>query len=318
MPSPGAELIVLDHPGKLSTQQSALLAAVLHQGRPVLYVTAEPVDATNLKMLAQAAGADLKLPVEFVPPPEGMTRQDLFLLPIRQTNVPPFSVFGESLAAAMGPLRFGGGLASHPTAGGVDDEVLAEYNDHSASLLTTRCGAGALAILNVDLNESNLITSSVFPMMLEELVDQLAGRHRSRDAIGCGEVANFDIRAEAGASTGLKVFGPAGAVESDGIIADDANSIIWHWNAAGPPGVYSVKRETATVFALATAAPAQASDLTPLDLTLLKNRLAGDRSVSILSTSEETSRRDNLWAWVLVVCTVCLLMELAALRIFKT
>ena len=117
---------------------------------------------------------------------------------------------------------------------------------------------------------------------------------------------------------GLKIFGPAGATEKFGGISDDANFVLWRWNADGLPGVYSVKRDAATVFSLALAAPAQVSDLTPLDPEVLKNRLAGERSVSITSASEDSDRHDNLWAWALVFCAGCLLMELVTLRAFKT
>ena len=50
----GADLVVLDHPGKLSTESIGLLAALARRGRAILYVAAEPVDATNLKLLADA------------------------------------------------------------------------------------------------------------------------------------------------------------------------------------------------------------------------------------------------------------------------
>ena len=66
-----ADLLILDHPGKLSEETLQLLAALLRRGRGVLYVVAEPIDATNLKLLAKAAGSSLQLPVEFAPPPVG-------------------------------------------------------------------------------------------------------------------------------------------------------------------------------------------------------------------------------------------------------
>ncbi|MDB5173691.1 MAG: hypothetical protein JWN51_2464, partial [Phycisphaerales bacterium] len=90
------DLIVLDHPGKLSSQSLGLVAALLRRGRPVLYVAAEPVDASNLKLLAQACGSDLKMPVEFTPPPAAEARRDLFLIEER-VNESPFKAFGESL-----------------------------------------------------------------------------------------------------------------------------------------------------------------------------------------------------------------------------
>src|SRR5205823_3019002 len=46
-----ADLIVLDHPGRLSNESVKLLAAMLRRGKPVMYVAAQPVDAGNLKLL---------------------------------------------------------------------------------------------------------------------------------------------------------------------------------------------------------------------------------------------------------------------------
>src|SRR6185436_10172659 len=107
----GADLIVLEHPGKLSQESINLLAALLRRGRAILYIAAEPVDASNLKILAGAAGSDMQMPVEFVPPPANQVRRNLFLAEVANDQA-PFAEFGESLPAAIGPLRFSGGLAS--------------------------------------------------------------------------------------------------------------------------------------------------------------------------------------------------------------
>ncbi len=316
----GADLIVLDHPGKLSAPQAGLLAALLRRGRPVLYVAAEPVDATNLKLLEQAAGRDLKMPVEFAPPPAATSRHDLFLTQVKR-NASPFATFGESLPAAIGPLRFGGGLSSRPAPGGLADDVLAEFDDHSACLTTTACAAGTLAVLNADLNDSNLIASPVFVPLLEELVDRLLLRRGTDESVACGEPLAAYLPAEAGDAAGLNIERPAGSAPASGapgMISDDANFVLWRWSAAGPPGVYAVKRDAATVFAIASAAPGTASDLTPLEADMLTHRLAGERSVAMRSVSEEAERHDRAWAWVLVACAGCLLTELLMLRVFRT
>ena len=65
------DLILLDHPGRLADETIKLLAALLHRGRPILYVASELIDATNLKRLCEAAGSGLQMPVEFSPPPAG-------------------------------------------------------------------------------------------------------------------------------------------------------------------------------------------------------------------------------------------------------
>ena len=65
-----ADLVCLDHPGKLSDDAIKVLSASLRRGRPVLYVAGETIDATNLKRLAEAGSTGLRMPVEFTPPPD--------------------------------------------------------------------------------------------------------------------------------------------------------------------------------------------------------------------------------------------------------
>ena len=67
---------MLDHPGKLSADQVNLLAGLLRRGRGILYVAAEASDAVNLKAIAGAAGADLKMPVEFMQPLSSMEKPE--------------------------------------------------------------------------------------------------------------------------------------------------------------------------------------------------------------------------------------------------
>ena len=128
------DLIVLDHPGKLTDETVKLLAALLHRGRPILYVAAELIDATNLKRLGEAAGSGLQMPVEFTPPPAGQARRDLFYTAARRDSA-PLGVFGDSLTSVMGRLRFTGGLSSRRLGTGVDADVLAAYNDGSAGIV---------------------------------------------------------------------------------------------------------------------------------------------------------------------------------------
>ncbi|MEZ0266838.1 MAG: BatA and WFA domain-containing protein, partial [Phycisphaerae bacterium] len=83
-----ADLVVVDHPGRLSAPAANLLAGAMRRGRAVLYVAAETIDATNLKLIADAAGADMKMPVEFLPPGAGQVRRGLFLAEVRKVEAP--------------------------------------------------------------------------------------------------------------------------------------------------------------------------------------------------------------------------------------
>ncbi len=202
------DLIVLDHPGKLTDETVRLLAALLHRGRPILYVAAELVDATNLKRLGEAAGSGLQMPVEFTPPPAGQVRRDLFYTAMRRDS-PPLSVFGDSLAAVVGRLRFAGGLSSRRLETGVDADVLAAYNDGSAAIVFCSSDAGVLAVINADLGASNLPKTSAFLPLLTELVEQMLDRRRATEAAFCGEPLVVRLPPEAGAAAGLQVRGPA-------------------------------------------------------------------------------------------------------------
>ena len=197
------DLIVLDHPGKLTDETVKLLAALLHRGRPILYVAAELIDATNLKRLGEAAGSGLQMPVEFTPPPAGQARRDLFYTAVRRDSA-PLGVFGDSLTSVMGRLRFAGGLSSRRLGTGVDADVLAAYNDGSAGIVLCASDAGVLAVLNADLAASNLPRTSAFLPMLTELVGQMLDRGRATEAAYCGEPLVVHLPAEAGAAAGLR------------------------------------------------------------------------------------------------------------------
>lgn len=314
-----ADLIVLDHPGKLPPDWIDLLAGMVRRGRGMLYVAAEPIDATNLKLFADAAGSDLKLPVKYLPPPAGQSRRDLFLAETAKDQA-PFREFGEDLPAAIGPLRFAGGLNTELDERGLIDDVQATYSDRSACLVITACGAGTVCVLNADLAASNLPASPVFVAMVGELVGRLLGRGSSERAVASGERMDEYLPPGAGGATGLTVGGADGATApaDAGTFSDESNFVLWNWPTAGPPGVYTVKRGKATVFAVASAVPPVEGDLTPIDLSLLKDRLAGGRQVSVQSAADDAGRQDTTWAWILAACCGCLLLELLAVVGFRT
>src|SRR5205085_7121020 len=188
---------------------------------------------------------------------------------------PPFANFGDRLGAAIGPLRFGGGLDSRRLQSGLADDVIASYSDRSAAIIVTTCGNGALAILNADLNASNLPSSPAFVPLIEELSGRIIGRGRMSDAVACGEPMVAYLPAEAGAADGLNIVGPDSSTQELGALASENGFVAWRWPAAGAPGVYQVKRGDKTVFALGRAAPAIESDLQTIDPSLLTGRLAG-------------------------------------------
>jgi hypothetical protein len=307
-----ADAIVLDHPGQLPAPAVQLLATLLRRGRGVLYVAAEPADATNLQRLAEVCGADLQLPVEFAPPAAGQRRRDLALIEYRR-DLPPFSVFGDGVATVTGPLRFAGGLATRRKEGALVDDVLATYSDRTAALVVTPCGEGVLAILNADLGVSNLPQSPAFVPLIGELATRLLGRPRETGARPCGEPLAVRLPSAAGPAAGLKVHPPAGEIVEEG------GGILWRCPVLETPGVYLVKRGDAVVYAAAAAVPAEESDLRPLDPKVLTERLSGGRQVTYRSAAGEGEEpQDRMWTWLAVACVGCLLGEVVALKVFGT
>jgi hypothetical protein len=324
------DLILLDHPGKLSDETVKLLAALLHRGRPILYVAAELVDATNLKRLAAAAGSGLQMPVEFTPPPVGQVRRDLFLTSMRRDS-PAFAVFGDGLTSTMGRLRFAGGLSSRRLETGVDADVLAGYSDGSAGIVLCSCDAGALAVINADLAASNLPKTPAFVPLLSELIEQMLDRGRATDATLCGEPLVAPLPSEAGMAAGLRIRGPENAAANDrrqessptngggyGELVDEAAGAVWHWANPGPPGVYRVERDGATVFALAANIPAEESQLEVLPAEVLTSRLAAGHAAAYHGAVDQSQQHDDSWKWFAVACVACILGEMSTLLIFRT
>ena len=314
----GADLIALDHPGKLPEEVVRLLVGWARRGRGLLYVAAEPADAVNLRRIADAAGTDLRPPVEFTPPPPGQVRRGLFLADFRRDEA-PFRVFGDGATAVLAPLRFAGGLASRPLPDALAEDVRATYGDRTACLVVTDCGAGTLAVLNADLGASSLATSPAFVPLMGELTAILLGRRNLQVPVACGEPFAVPLPADAGPATGLTIVPPAPSGGQDpGKLVEDKEGVLWRSEGAGAPGVTRVERDGHPVFALAAAIPEAESDLTPLAASVLQGRLLGGRTSSYRDASRPEDAADRSWAWLAVACVVCLGAELVALRAFRT
>ena len=242
-----ADLIVLDHPGRLcgGVDQAAGVAAAPGPAGAVRRRRARrrdqpgaagrgggfgPEDAGAVRPARRRPGA--AGPVPSHPPARSPACS-----PSSATNSTPPSPRCVSPAACR--RRLDTGLA---------DDVLATYSDQSAALVVTACGAGTLAVLNASLADSNLPGSPVFVPLTGELVDRLLGRSRSGEAAASGELAVTYLPPEAGGPAGLTVHGPGGDADT-GELSDENGSAVWRWAAAGTPGVYTVRRGAANVFA---------------------------------------------------------------------
>lgn len=314
-----AEILVIDHPGKLSAEVIQLVASLVRRGRSLLYVAADATDAVNLKLLGDALGSSLRLPVEFQPPPAAQGRQDLFLTNIRRQQ-PPFAVFGGELNALVGPLRFSGGLATRRQAGGLEDDVRASFGDGSAFLVATSTEGGMVAVLNADLQRSNLPVSPMFVPLMAELVQELLGNRRAAGDLVSGEPFAIALPNAGNAAGELTLRGgPAAAADRRGEVVLETTGLLWRGAAAGPPAVYEVRQGDATIGAAAAVISASESDLRTLGEDVLQGRLAGQRDVRFQAWSPAgAEQQDDLWAWLAVGCLVCVLGEFAMLRAFRT
>ncbi|HEY1786321.1 MAG TPA: BatA domain-containing protein [Pirellulales bacterium] len=311
-----AELVILDHPGKLSDEMIGLLAGLLRRGRAVWYLVAEPSDAVNLKQMTQSVGSALQMPVEFSPPQSGHPRRDLFWSELKDDQA-PFAIFGDSLKKATAALRFAGGLASTRIAGGLADDLVAQYGDHSAALVICASGAGTLAVWNADLGRSNLPASPVFVPLVDELVDRLLGDRKRSSPVFSGEPTAVYLPADVHTAAGLKIdTGAAADPPAPGELVDEAQGVVWRMASAVPPGIYRVERGGQTVFALASELPPEESDLRNLTPDVLKDRMSGGRQMQYRSV-DERDNVDDLWTWLAVGTTVAMLIELLVLRIFR-
>jgi Mg-chelatase subunit ChlD len=315
------ELVILDHPGQLSGETIAMLAGMLTRGRAIWYLAAEASDALNLAQLAAAAGSALKMPVEFSPPAAGRPRRDLFWTEIDDRQQ-PFAVFGDTLRRATAALRFAGGLASTRTDGGLADDLVAQYGDHSAALVISSAGAGTLAVLNADLGRSNLPASPVFVPLVEELIDRLLGDRRRSTPVFSGEPMAVYLPGDLRTASDLRIAAGSAATAASaearatGELSEEPLGVIWRMAAAAPPGIYRVERGNQTVFALASELPTDESDLRSLTPDVLGQRMAGGRHVEYRSV-DQGEDVDDLWTWLAVATMVVMLVELLALRMFR-
>lgn len=310
-----AELIVIDHPGRLSNEAINELAGLLRRGRGILYAASEPIDASNIKLLVEAVGSGMQLPVDYLPAPAAQPRKNLQLAVPRGDAV-PWTIFGDQLATAVKPLRFSGGLSSRRVPDTLDDDVLATFGDRSAFLAMASADAGTLVVLNADLGESNLHQSPIYVPLLGELVQRLLlARGRRSSATVCGEPFVAELPLSAGTAAGLKIVGPSTVADDLGKLAQESAGVRWTSNAAGPPGVYRVERNGNAVFAMAAAISAEESDLQSLPESVFTDRLAKGRDVRYRSaTIGEQKERDTIWTWLGVACVLCVVGEVVVLR----
>ena len=82
----GFDVLVIDHPGRLSTSGAKTIADALRRGCGVLYVVSELADGVNVRAIDQQLGANVQLPVRFVPSAGGRARRDLSVFEVSRRD----------------------------------------------------------------------------------------------------------------------------------------------------------------------------------------------------------------------------------------
>ena len=325
---PSADLFVIDHPGALDDEAVSFLAANIRRGRGLLYVTSELADAMNLERLSEAFGSGFQPPVELLAGSTARSRKDLFVSRVSGRQE-PFRVLGGAVEAALRPVRLGGGLPTQATDEGLRDQVLAELSDSSALLYVTTADAGKVGVLNADLGESNWPVQATFVPILGELVQGLLRGGPDAGAAACGEplvrllppqvgsVEALTIRPGTDATPVADDYGRLQTTGSADGQSSQGGGFVWAWEDPTGPGVYEIQQQNQTVMAVAMAAPGLESDLQTLDETVLTDRVAAGRRVGYSTPSSDDDEDDHWWTWLIVVCLLGLISEIAMLRGFR-
>lgn len=317
-----SDVVVLARPGRLSSDTITVLTAMLQRGRSLLYVAGDQLDASNLNDLARSLGSSVRLPVDFLPRPAGRSQTRRFLTDVDRRR-PPFSIFGDELASAVKSLEFTDGLLTRPTTAGLKDDIRATLSDQSAFLTVTSVGRGRLAVMNVDLERSNIARTPVLVPLLGELLSQELTTTDSRGATyPCGEPFTLQLPVGEERMEELQFVGPGNVTLPDadrGTLTGIPAGIVWNMTGAATVGAFQVQLEGRTVSAVLAAIPGEESDLRSLPESVFADRLSGGRTLNYTTGSiagKET--QDDLWVWLAVACVGCVVLELLTLRLFRT
>lgn len=199
------------------------------------------------------------------------------------------------------------------------DDILASLSDRSAFLVVTSIDAGAMVVLNADLGRSNLHQSPIFVPLLAELVQNylLVFNQGNRESL-CGESIVINLPAEVGSLQGLTISGPNQQTENPGTLTQEAFGVVWNAKMISNPGVYQVKRQEKTEYSKAVCIPAEESDLRTLPAEVLKERLAGGRTIQYRSIgNRHGDETDIIWTWFAIACMACLMGEVVTLKLFR-
>ena len=230
-------------------------------------------------------------------------------------------MFGDVLDLALSPIRIGGGLGTEMTEEALKDRALATLSDRSVLLTLTDCGAGRLAILNADLEQSNLAFLPAFLPLIGELTSAVLPTSGSISETECGRPLVRLLPADLSITDNV-IAGPsddwAEIAEGYGSWEATGTGMIWNWSDPSEKGVYEATLEDSVIFKVAITTPASESDLKSLDAGVLDAKGTSDRQIGFRNVRDSGDDKDRLWNWLLVACVLGLVGEVCALRIFQT
>jgi hypothetical protein len=317
-----ADVVVLARAGRLSREMISVLVALLQRGRGLLYFAGDQLDAASLQDLVSAAGSSLRLPVDFSPRPPDRARVTRYLTTADRRR-PPFSVFGDELSTAMKSVELNGGLVSRVIPDGLQDDIRGVLNDQSAFITVSSAGRGRVAVVNADLESSNIAkTSALVPLLAELLSQELTSQNSGSNTFACGEPFTAQLPVGEERIADLKLIGPDERElpeASRGALAGVPGGVLWDMTQAATTGAYRAVLEGQTIGAGVAVVPAEESDLRGLPEEVFADRLVGGRDLLFLEQSAASAdRQDDLWVWLAATCVGFQLIELLLLRFFRT
>ena len=265
----GPDLLVLDHPGKIEGPTISLLASALRRGKPIFYVACEPADANNLKLLADAAGTDLRLPVEFKPGPRGAIESSTGRAAEERSDL---CDFWRAVAGDRGHLPF-----CH--AADLRSQQGRPRRRHHRQLRRPHRLPGRHRLCRRYAGDPERRSGQLEPVdhrrvcgdggrAEQSLAQQTVEPPRPRSWASPGR---WPWAAMSGRSTSFRFSARTTRRQpTRGSCSTSRGVAVWRWALAPPAGAYRVMRGNTMIAALATAVPAEESDLSPMDPALIQ------------------------------------------------
>lgn len=318
-----ADLIVLSAPSQLPQTQIEKIAAAIRRGRGLLMLMSEPADGSNHGSLAKLWEQSYQSPVQWTNESRGESRRGLFVAKV-QTRQPPFQVFGDSIYGGLSNVKLAGGLPTVATREGLKGAVSAELSDGSAWLTITDCEAGRVAVMNCDLQKSNLIQEGIFVPIMGEICKLLLERDLIEKSL-CGAPVVRMLPASASASEPFQVravdtLSPAVQDAGKFEFSTTKKSMVWTWPESVGPGLYEILQDNAPIYAVATSVPASEADLSVLDEETIKLQMEGEKQrIGVRNVRQSLEDQvDTWWTWFALGCTGIMLFEVLVLLWFRT